>query len=297
LERAVAEVVREQVGLGIDVPTDGGVRRPEPVADLICRLGGIDLDRVTEVPRGRRTELRPTVTGPIKAAREPFLATHWRLAQAAAKRPVKVPIPGPTTVATVLADAHYGGDARALGAALADAINAELRTLAASGCRHVQLDEPAFLDDPPAAAAYGAELVERCFHKLPEGTVRVLNLARPLPAAPDETGSLEPPSDPFPEVLGVLEEARFDQVAFDLVESDAALARLELFARKRVAFGLIDVADETIEEPDAVLARLRAVLGHIDRDRLTAAAGSLARLRRETAQAKLVALVEAARAV
>src|SRR3712207_4302694 len=91
LDRATAEVVREQDDLGVDIPTDGEVRREDSVLYVCRHLHGIDFDRLSEgTLRGRRA-LVPTVVGPVAAAGPlRFLSDDWRVAQAATKRPVKM---------------------------------------------------------------------------------------------------------------------------------------------------------------------------------------------------------------
>lgn len=294
LERAVGEVVREQVNLGIDMPTDGGLRRPDPVADFVRRLGGIDHDGMTEAEDEDGIPiLLPTIRGPIRAGRDTFLAGHWRSAQAATSRPVKVPLPGPMTISAGLADAFYEGDARVKAAAIADALNREFRMLAVAGCRQIQIDEPGMVDDLAAASAYGLELIERCFFRLPAGIQRIVNLGRGLPGPFEDPGSLTAVPDPFPDFFRLLDEAPVETIAFDHVENGLALPRLELFTRKRMAVGMLELREGRIEQVEEIAAGMQATLGHIDRDRFIAAVGNLGGLPRGQVQAKLLALAEA----
>ena len=98
LDRATTLVVREQVDLGIDIPTDGEIRR-ENFIHYHCRhLRGIDFDALTERQvRDQHQVLLPTITGPIEAGL-PFLVRDWQVAQSATKRPVKITVPGPLTI-------------------------------------------------------------------------------------------------------------------------------------------------------------------------------------------------------
>ena len=144
LDRATTLVVREQVELGIDIPTDGEIRR-ENFIHYHCRhLRGIDFDALTERQmRGDHQKLLPTITGPIEAG-PAFLVRDWQVAQSATKRPIKITVPGPLTIGDNVADEYYREDARARGVALADALNVEIRRLAEAGCPVIQIDEPAF---------------------------------------------------------------------------------------------------------------------------------------------------------
>jgi 5-methyltetrahydropteroyltriglutamate--homocysteine methyltransferase len=117
LDRATREVVAEQEGLGIDIPTDGEIRR-ENFIHYHCRhLVGIDFQALSEKEMRRRYQaLLPTITGPIQAG-PAFLVRDWRVAQSATRRPVKITVPGPLTIGDSVADEHYR-DPRLRGAAL-----------------------------------------------------------------------------------------------------------------------------------------------------------------------------------
>ena len=174
LDRATREVVAEQVDLGIDIPTDGEIRR-ENFIHYHCRhLVGIDFEVLTEKRRGDREVLLPTITGPIQAG-PAFLVRDWQIAQAATRRPVKLTVPGPLTIGEGVADDHYR-EPRLRGAALADALNVEIRRLADAGCPVIQVDEPVFARKVEDALAFGIEHLERCFHKVPRSTERVVHI-------------------------------------------------------------------------------------------------------------------------
>ncbi|WGF88832.1 hypothetical protein [Marinivivus vitaminiproducens] len=293
LDTARQVVVREQTELGIDIPTDGCLWLGDPVIEHLARLSGLAwLDPDDEHADEAQSLV---IVGPIRPAAESFLARRWRLAQAATTRPVKVVLPGPMTLAAAVEDRHYQGDARARGADLADALNRELRTLAAAGCRHIQIDEPVAMEESAEASAYGIEHVLRAFHRLSGAPGRVFGFGRPLPppVLPGDDG--ERPADPAAMILSVIEDAAFDAIAFETVESQEALARLEEMPRARVQLGLLALSDEYVEEADEVEARIRASLRHIDRDRLSVAGGNgLGALPPAMVQGKLRALALAA---
>ena len=169
---AIEEAVRDQVDAGVDVPTDGEVRRENYIFYQCRNMNGIDFEHLTEkVARdGAFTAEVPTITGPV-APRDLVLARDWRIAQRVTDRPVKITLPGPMTVTDSLANAFYP-DAKTQGRALAEALNAEVRALAAAGCRHIQVDEPVFARKPEQALDYGIENLERVFHGVPEDVQR-----------------------------------------------------------------------------------------------------------------------------
>jgi hypothetical protein len=158
--RAAAEVIGDQVACGIDIPTDGEVRRENYIHYHCRHLDGFDFDKLTpkSLRQGAYTVELPGIVGPVRA-REPFLPHDWSKAQAATDKPVKVTLPG-MTVADTSVDLFYDDDRR-LGRDLAAALNAEVRALADAGCRYIQIDEPLFARYPAKALAFGIEDLDR----------------------------------------------------------------------------------------------------------------------------------------
>jgi 5-methyltetrahydropteroyltriglutamate--homocysteine methyltransferase len=295
LDRATTLVVREQVELGIDIPTDGEIRR-ENYLHYHCRnLRGLDFETLTEREmRGHYRALLPTIVRPIRAG-PPFLVRDWQVAQSATKKPVKITVPGPLTIGDSLADEHYRDDGRTRGAALADALNVEIRRLADAGCPMVQVDEPVFARRVEDALAFGAEHLERCFHKVPPSTERIVHICCGYPDGLDVEDYPKAPNAAYFELAGVLDEIAIDAVSIEDAHRQNDLALLERFARKKVILGVIAIARSRIEEVDEVRDRLRAALEHIDAHRLLAAPDcGLGLLGRDLAKAKLKVLSEAA---
>jgi 5-methyltetrahydropteroyltriglutamate--homocysteine methyltransferase len=298
LDAAVAEVVREQVAAGIDIPTDGEVRRDNYVHYHCRHLTGIDFERLTEktVRAGAWKTTLPTITGPI-APRDRFLARDWRIAQAATERPVKITVPGPLSIADTLADDHYH-DAPALGAALAEAIAVEVRALAEAGCRHIQIDEPVFARYPREAQDFGVEHLERCFHGLPEGVTRTVHICCGYPEHLDQEDYVKAAPETYFDLAAALEEAAIDAVSLEDAHRPNDLTLLERFAKTTVILGVVAIAVSRIEAVEAIAARLRQALAHIDAGRLWAAPDcGLAMLPRDLAKQKLANLCAAAKMV
>jgi 5-methyltetrahydropteroyltriglutamate--homocysteine methyltransferase len=298
LDRAVREVVAEQTAIGIDVPTDGEVRRENYIHYHCRHLDGFDFaNRTLKVMRdgGWRAEV-PTVIGPIRPGAA-FLAHDWRVAQAATSRPVKMTVPGPLTITASTADAFYG-DERRQAEALADALNVEIRRLAEAGCRWIQVDEPVFARDPANAANFGIELLARCFHGVPAGVRRVVHICCGYPSALDIDDY--PKADPASYFLlaDPLDAAPVDAVSIEDAHRPNDLRLLERFSATTVILGLVDIAKTRIETTHEIRRRLRAALDHIDARSLVAAPDcGLTMLSREIATAKLTNLVAAARSV
>jgi 5-methyltetrahydropteroyltriglutamate--homocysteine methyltransferase len=293
LDRATREVVAEQVELGIDIPTDGEIRR-ENFIHYHCRhLVGIDFAVLTEQLRDQREVLLPTITGPIQAG-PPFLVRDWQVAQSATRRPVKLTVPGPLTIGENVADDHYR-DPRLRGAALADALNVEIRRLADAGCPVIQVDEPALARKVEDALAFGIEHLERCFHKVPRSTERVVHVCCGYPNRLDAEDYPKAPQSAYLELAPVLDEAELDAVSIEDAHRPSDLGLLERFARTKVLLGVIAIARSRVEDLEEVRARLKAALDHTDPHRLLAAPDcGLGFLGRDLTRRKLRVLSEAA---
>ncbi|MCE2521419.1 MAG: 5-methyltetrahydropteroyltriglutamate--homocysteine methyltransferase, partial [Alphaproteobacteria bacterium] len=175
-DRATREVVAEQAAIGIDIPTDGEMRRANYIHYHCRHLDGFEPDTLTvcTMRNGAWTAEVPTFTGRITAG-EPFLARDWEVAQTATDKPVKITVPGPLTISDSTANAFYP-DRRSWCADLASALNVEIRSLAAAGCRHIQVDEPLFARLPDEALDFGIENLERCFHGVPGVVTRTVHM-------------------------------------------------------------------------------------------------------------------------
>ena len=298
LDEAVRDVVREQVEIGIDIPTDGEVRRDHYIHYHCRHLTGIAFERQTEktVRAGAWTTMLPTITGPI-APREHFLGRDWRIAQSATERPVKITVPGPLTIADTLVDEHYH-DPAALGAALAEALNFEVLALADAGCRHIQIDEPVFARYPRSALGFGVDHLERCFHGLPAAVTRTVHICCGYPEHLDQEDYVKAAPETYFDLAAALEDAAIDAISIEDAHRPNDLALLERFAKTTVILGVVAIAVSRIEAVEAIAGRLRQALEHIDAARLWAAPDcGLAMLPRELARQKLINLCAAAKAV
>ena len=298
-DRATREAVADQTGAGIDIPTDGEIRRENYIYYQCRHMAGFDFARLTEkaMRAGAWTAIVPAVTGPVTAG-EPFLPRDFRIAQAATDKPVKITVPGPLTITDSIADEHYG-DERKLGAALAVALNAEIRALADAGCHWIQIDEPLFARYPGKAVDFGIENLERCFHGVPEHVTRVMHMCCGYPERLDQDDYLKADVGAYFTLADALEKSSTVQaVSIEDAHRPNDLALLDRFRHIKVIFGVVAIAATRIEEVEEIRARLADALGHIDADRLIAAPDcGLGMLSRETTIAKLRNLCAAAQSL
>jgi len=293
--RGVKQVVEDQTGAGIDIPTDGEVRRENYIHYHCRHIEGIDFETLTpkEVRGGTYSAELPSVTGPVRA-RDRFLAADYRLAQGFTERPVKITMPGPMTIADTTVNLHYEDEA-ALGADLAAAINAEILSLAEAGCRWIQVDEPVLARKPEAALAYGVENLDRCFHGLPAGVHRVMHMCCGYPDRLDRDDYPKADPDAYLRLAEAVDGSCIDAVSIEDAHRHNDLSLLERFAKSTVILGVVAVAQSRVEPVEEIRARLAAALDHIDAERLIAAPDcGLGLLGRELAREKMTNLCRAA---
>ena len=294
--RGVKQVVEDQAGAGIDIPTDGEVRRENYIHYHCRHIEGIDFETLTakEVRGGTYSAKLPSVTGPVRA-RDRFLAADYRLAQGFTERPVKITMPGPMTIADTTVNLHYEDEA-ALGADLAEAINAEILSLAEAGCRWIQVDEPVFARKPEAALAYGVDNLDRCFHGLPAGVHRVMHMCCGYPDQLDRDDYPKADPDSYRRLAEAVDGSCIDAVSIEDAHRNNDLSLLERFAKSTVILGVVAIAKSRVEPVEEIRARLATALDHIDAERLIAAPDcGLGLLGRDLALEKMTNLCAAAR--
>jgi 5-methyltetrahydropteroyltriglutamate--homocysteine methyltransferase len=288
LDRATREVVEEQVRVGIDIPTDGEIRRENYIYYHCRHLEGIDFSHLTKktMRAGSWVGEVPTIVGPIRANYN-FLPRDWQTAQSVSNRPVKMTLPGPMTITDSFADGFYGDDRR-LGQALAEALNKEILALVEAGCRWIQVDEPLMAREPEKALAYGIENLERCFWGAPKGVMRATHMCCGYPDKVDNEDYPKASPDAYFRLAASLEEADIDAVSIEDAHRANDLSLLERFKTTTVILGVIAIARSKVETVEKITARLLEAINHIDKSRLMVAPDcGLGMLGRDTVLQKL----------
>lgn len=296
LDAAVHDVVRAQVGAGIDIPTDGEIRRENYIHYLCRHLDGIDFERLSHrMIRGVTPSMLPTVTGPIVAAGPSPLPRDFFVAQSATDHPVKITVPGPMTIIDSVVDTHYG-DEVALGAALAAAINQHVRALAAAGCRHIQVDEPVLARKPDLALSHGIEHLDRCFDGVPAEVTRVAHACCGYPNHLDQEDYEKADRGAYLEVAEVLDATTIEVLSLEDAHAHNDLDDLlPRFRATSIALGVIGIARSRLESVEDIRRRLGEAAELLPAGRLIAAPDcGLGYLPRELALAKLRNLAAAA---
>ncbi len=295
IARGVAQAVGDQVAAGIDIPSDGEIPRENYIHYHCRHLHGVDFDNLTDkaLRGGAYRAALPTIRGPISVAQH-FLAVDWQRAQKNTARPIKITAPGPMTIADTTCDAYYH-DARKLGIDLAQALNAEVLSLAQAGCRYIQIDEPVFARYPQAALDYGIENLERVFHNCPKHVTRVAHMCCGYPDRLDRDDYPKAEPAAYFQLADAMEDSAVQWLSIEDAHRHNDLALLERFATTTIILGAVTIAQSRIESVEEIHARLTEALNHIDKTRLIAAPDcGLGLLDRQSARQKMQNLSTAA---
>lgn len=285
LDAATLLAIHDQTRAGIDIVTDGEIRRESYFNHFANALDGVDRERLGEgVNRIGGRSLVPLVTGPIRRTAPVELAAAEFL-RAATDRATKVTVPGPFTLSQLAQNEHYP-DQRSLALAYADAIQEELSDLVAAGIDVVQLDEPYLQANAEAARHFAVEAIDRALAGI-EATTVLHTCYGYAVYVTDKSGGY-----PF---LAELAECAADQLAVEFAQPRLDPQVLAPLTAKTIVLGVLDLSTPDAEPPDVVARRLRAALEVVPPERLVAAPDcGMKFLARPLAFAKLVALVEGA---
>ena len=277
--------IRDQERAGLDILTDGEMRRESYSNRFATALDGVDIDNPGSiVGRSGKATSVPRVIGPIRR-RQPVEVRDVAFLRANTERPIKITVPGPFTMAQRAQDEFYRNE-RVLALDYAAAVNAEIKDLFAAGADIVQIDEPWMQARPDKARAYGVEALDRALDGV-AGTTAV-HLCFGYAAMVRE----KPSGYSF---LPELERSNARQVSIETAQPSLDCAVLTQLPSKTIMLGVIDLSDETPETPEVVAARIRRALPYVPAERLVIAPDcGMKYLPRASAFAKMQAMVQGA---
>jgi 5-methyltetrahydropteroyltriglutamate--homocysteine methyltransferase len=277
--------IRDMERAGIDIITDGEMRRESYSNRFATALEGVDIENPgSTINRTGARSVVPRIAGPIRRRRPVEVRDVEFLRRHTAKK-IKITLPGPFTMAQQAQDDYYR-DEEALAMAYAAAVNEELRDLKAAGADVLQLDEPWLQARPERAARYGVKAIDRALEGIAGSTV--VHLCFGYAAAVKD----KPSGYSF---LPQLADSAASQVSIEAAQPRIDLSILKELSGKTVMLGVIDLSTDAVETPDEVAQRIRRALQHVAAERLVVAPDcGMKYLRREIAFAKLKSLAEGA---
>jgi 5-methyltetrahydropteroyltriglutamate--homocysteine methyltransferase len=282
---ATVVAIKAQEEAGLDIITDGEIRRESYSNHFATALDGVDVDNPgTALDRSGHPNPVPRVVGPIERTRAvtvddvAFLRAHT-------DRTIKMTVPGPFTMSQQAQNDYYPDD-ESMAMAYADACNAEVHDLFEAGADIVQLDEPYMQARPNAARAYGLEALNRALAGA--GGTTAVHVCFGYAAIIHE----RPSGYSF---LPELAQCTCDQVSIETAQSRLDLAVLGDLAEKTIILGVIDLSDHAVETPEVVAERVRRALPFVDAERIVVAPDcGMKYLPRHSANGKMRAMEKAA---
>jgi 5-methyltetrahydropteroyltriglutamate--homocysteine methyltransferase len=274
--------IRDMERAGIDIITDGEMRRESYSNRFATALDGIDNDNPAAITnRAGRTVEVPRVVGKI-GRRDPVEVADMAFLRRNTDRKAKITLPGPFTMAQQAKNEFYK-DADEMVMDFAAAVNAEVLDLEAAGADVIQLDDPWLRNDPDAAKRIAVKALDRALAGLSVPTV--VHLCFGYAAV---VHGQKPAGYSF---LPQLADCAAQQISIEAAQPKLDLGILSDLAGKTIMLGVIDLADPAVETPEQVAARIRAALKHVAAERLVPAPDcGMKYLARETAFGKLAAL-------
>ena len=278
--------IRAQERAGLDIITDGEIRRESYSNRFATALEGIDIDHPgTALDRSGHPNPVPRIVGKIRR-KHPVEVEDLLFLRKNTSRKTKITVPGPFTMSQQAQNDFYkSADEAAM--AYAVAVNEEIRDLFAAGADIVQIDEPYMQARPEKAREYGLKALNRALEGV-KGTTAVhicFGYAAIIHSRPSGYSFL-------PELAG----CSCQQVSIETAQSNLDTAVLEKLRGKKIMVGCIDLSDMTVETPQKVVERIRRALEHVKpEDVIVAPDCGMKYLPREVAFGKMKAMVEGAK--
>ncbi len=277
--------IRDQERAGLDIITDGEMRRESYSNRFATALEGVDIDNPgTALDRSGHPNPVPRVAGKVRR-RHPVQVRDVKFLRANTDRTVKITVPGPFTMSQQAQNDYYENEEE-MALDYAAAVNAEIKDLFAAGADIVQIDEPYMQARPEKARAYGLNALNAALDGV-GGTTAVhicFGYAAVIHVRPSGYSFL-------PEFAN----SSVQQISIETAQANLDCAVLEKLPGKTIILGVLDLSDMGVETPETVAARIRRALPHVPAERIVVAPDcGLKYLPREIAFGKMQAMVEGA---
>ena len=283
---ATVLAIKDQEMAGIDIISDGEIRRESYSNKLINALDGVDRQRHGTVMgrAGRKTQV-PIVSGPLRRT-SPIHTQDMKFLKSRTERIVKITIPGPFTLTQQSVNEYYP-DAPSLAMAYAEVLNEEIRDLFSAGADIVQLDEPWLESRIESAQNFAIPAINRAVQDIAGTTGIHLCFGYAAIVKKNRKRSYS--------FLESLAESKVNQISIEAAQPNLDLSILGSLQGKTILVGMLDLSREEIEPPNLIADRIRAALNFLSPERLIVSPDcGLKYLTRQVALGKLSSLAQAA---
>lgn len=288
LDDATLLAIRDQERAGLDIITDGEMRRESYSNRFATGLDGVDLDNPgVALDRSGEPNPVPRIVAPIRR-RHGVEVRDVEFLRANTDKPIKITVPGPFTMAQQAQNDFYADEAE-MAHDYAVAVNAEIKDLFAAGADIVQIDEPYMQARPEKARSYGVQALKTALEGVDGRTA--LHICFGYAALIHE----RPNGYNF---LPELADTPVQQVSIETAQSSLDCSVLEKLEGKSIILGVIDLSTHEVETPETVAERIRRALPYVALQKLIIAPDcGLKYLPRDVAYGKMQAMVAGARVV
>ena len=279
-------LAQAQEAAGLDIITDGEIRRESYSNRFATALDGIDNDNpATITNRAGRSLNVPRVVGKVRR-KGPVEVGDMEFLRRNTTRKAKITLPGPFTMAQQAKNDFYK-DADEMVMDFAAAVNEEAHALQAAGADVIQIDDPWLRNDPDAAKRIAVRALDRALAGLKVPTVVHLCFGYAAVVAGQKPSGYS--------FLPQLADCAADQISIEAAQPRLDLGMLKDLSGKTIMLGVIDLGDQSVETSEVVAGRIRSALKHVDAKKLVLAPDcGMKYLSRDTAFGKLQAMVQGA---
>jgi 5-methyltetrahydropteroyltriglutamate--homocysteine methyltransferase len=283
---ATRVAILAQEAAGLDIVTDGEIRRESYSNRFATALEGVDIDNPgTALDRSGHPNPVPRIAGRIRR-KHPVQVDDVRFLRAHTSRPIKMTVPGPFTMSQQAQNDYYPSE-EAAAMDYAAAVNAEIRDLFAAGADIVQVDEPYMQARPEKARQFGLAALKRALEGVSGATA--VHICFGYAAIIHQ----RPSGYSF---LPELAACPVEQVSIETAQAKLDCSVLAALAGKTIILGCLDLNDPAVETPEIVVARVQRALPYVPPERLILAPDcGMKYLSQDVAFGKISAMVEAAR--
>ncbi|MFZ0785402.1 MAG: uroporphyrinogen decarboxylase family protein [Candidatus Acidiferrales bacterium] len=280
--------IRDQERAGLDIITDGEMRRESYSNRFATALEGVDIDNPGQtISRSGKPDIVPRVTGKIRR-KHPVEVRDVEFLRTNTDHPIKITVPGPFTMAQQAQNDYYKTEEEMI-ADYAAAVNEEIKDLFAAGADFVQIDEPYMQARPEKARQHAIAGINRALDGVTGTTI--VHLCFGYAALVHE----RPSGYSF---LPELAESRAQQISIETAQSALDCSVLAKLPGKTILLGSLDLSSNDVESAETVAARIRRALPFVDATRIIVAPDcGMKYLSRDAAFGKMKAMAEGARIV
>ena len=273
--------IREMERAGVELISDGEIRRESYSNRFATALDGVDIDNPGQVTgRSGQPTVVPRVVGPIKRSR-PVQVRDVEFLRANTTHRIKATVPGPFTMSQQAQNEYYP-DRASLAMDYAVAVNQEVRALFEAGADVVQLDEPWLQAHAGDARDFGVQAINRALEGV-SGTTGLHLCFGYAAVVKNKPGDYA--------FLAELEDSAVDLISIEAAQPKLDLSVLAQLPTKTIVLGVVDLGEMAIESPEDIAARVREALKYLPPERLMLAPDcGMKYLPRDTAFRKLQAM-------